>query len=151
MARLTVNQIDEKFEACVNMIISAQSFYKSSSGSAKDFIETTIGAAIFYLPAGKAQCWSGMVSESLAKNSSLDKVVEHQYPRKISAKNLLAVDWNKVDNPIEELKNLYYTKYGRFNYVTKEENSKLRAFQKEGVFVTPEEAYTKCNIQLVKG
>jgi hypothetical protein len=149
MARLTEAQINEKFEACVNVIISAQPFYKNSSGSAKDFIETTIGAAIFYLPG--ARCWSGMISESLANNPSLKKVVEHEYPRKISAKNLLAVNWENVDNPVEELKNLYYTKYGRFNYVTKEENSKLRVFQKGGIFTTPKESYAKCNIQLVKG
>jgi hypothetical protein len=149
MVKLTVNKRHEKFEALINMIISLQPSYKNSSDSAKDFIETTIGAAIFYLPE-KTQCWSGMISESLVGNRS-EGVIEHEYPRKISAKNLLAVDWTKIDNPVEELKNLYYTKYGRFNYVTKEENSKLRVFQKEGVFVSPEEAYAKCNIQLVNG
>jgi hypothetical protein len=150
MARLTTQQIADKFDACVNMIQDCQARYAVSSESAKHFIETTIGAAIFYLPAGKTTCWSGLVSESIFNDSTLSKVVEHEYPRKIAAKELLSIDWSKFDEPATELKRLYYEKYGRFNYVSKTENTKLREFQKEGTFSDPMTAYAGCNIKLVR-
>ena len=74
------------------------------------------------------------------------RVKEHEYPRKIVGKILLDTPPNSID----ELKTLYLTKYGIWNLVTKAENTLLRKYQKEGVFVSPEISYQSAEIILIK-
>jgi len=112
----------------------------------KRLIETVIGAAIWYLPHGD-KYWTGYISEkaieALRKNNLAKLTKEHQYPRKLSAKEILN---KKMSNNI--LKEMYEEKYAKFNYVTPEENKKIANFQKEDVFVDVETAYKSAGIEL---
>jgi len=81
--------------------------------------------------------------------SKVDKelrVKEHQYPRKISSKEL----FTNPPKSVEELKEMYYNRYGVWNWVTKTENSSLRKYQKDGKFKLPEKSYNDCGIKLIR-
>lgn len=134
----------EKFEVLTEIVNALQPAYVYASQSKKALMETIIGAAIFYMPALKNKCYTGFVSEAV-KAGSGRKVKEHLYPRKVSGRELLSAAPVTVD----KLMNLYFTKYGRYNYVTRKENSRLRPYQKAEVFVSPEDSYRKANIRLV--
>lgn len=45
---------------------------------------------------------------------------------------------------------MYYNKYGIWNLVTKDENNKLRKYQKNGIFENPKQAYNDCGIKLIE-
>ena len=116
--------------------------YKDASEAQKQFFETTIGAAIFYLPTAKVEHFTGMISEEAKRTG--ERVKEHLYPRKWSGQQLLL-------NPPQCLEELVWdvnTKYLTYNYTTKEENSRLRPHQKVGVFVSPEASYEAAGITL---
>ena len=72
---------------------------------------------------------------------------EHQYPRKIAAKELLKAK-NKLAQKEVCLQTLYEEKYAKFNYVTPQENKKISKFQREGVFVDIATAYSLAKIEL---
>jgi hypothetical protein len=112
------------------------------------YCETIVGASVFYLPSDKKTLWSGYISEEALKTG--ERVIEHMYPRRIGGKELLSIDWDCVSDPEDHLRNLYYSKYGRYHFVTKKENTSLRPYQKYGIFTTPEDAYYKCNIKLIQ-
>ena len=134
----------EKFEVLTEIVNALQPAYVNASESKKALMETIIGAAIFYMPALKNKCYTGLVSEAV-KAGSGRKVKEHLYPRKVSGRELLSATPVTAD----KLMNLHFTKYGRYNYVTRKENSRLRPYQKAEVFVSPEDSYRKANIRLV--
>ena len=51
--------------------------------------------------------------------------------------------------PEKILVELYLSKYGKFNYVSKSENKKLIKYQKSEVFSSPEDSYLKAGVTLV--
>jgi hypothetical protein len=134
---------DKKMIVLYNMLCALSPLYISETDEyIKDQYETTIGANLFYQDSSK-KLFSGFISEG---SIASDCVKEHKYPRKMAAKNLL-------ENPpssIEELMHLYYSEYGCYNYVTSVENTKLRPFQKKGVFISPKDSYEKAGINLVR-
>lgn len=149
MPRNSEQDNHNKFRAVVELVRGIQPYYHRADDSGRQLIETTIGAAIFYLPSSKSRLWSGMISESL-KTVDRDKwCADHMYPRKVSAMKLLSTDWNTIEDPVQYLSDLYYNELGRFHYVTKQENARLKRYQDPASFVDPEQAYKLCGITLV--
>jgi len=118
----------------------------------KGLIETLLGAGIWYLPTGK-ELFSGKISKAalseIETNYSLKLVEEHGYPRKVAGKSLFHEHLNELISDSNKLYNLYLDKMGRFNLVLKEENNRLKKFQKTQIFKTEEEAYMSAGIELV--
>lgn len=139
-----MTKTQQKFEAVFNLLVNLKQTYDTSTEYQKEFLSTIVGAAIYYLPTNKLT-FSGKISEKALELPKNKRVKEHEYPRKIVGKILLDTPPNSVD----ELKEVYLTKYGVWNLVTKAENSLLRKYQKEGVFVSPEISYKLAEINLV--
>ena len=149
MPRNTEQDNQNKFRAVVELVRGIQPYYRSADASAQQLIETTIGAAIFYLPSNKSRLWSGMISESLRDLDRSQWCADHMYPRKVSAMKLLGIDWSKIADPAQFLSDLYYSELGRFHYVTKQENARLKHYQDPSRFKDPQQAYKDCGITLV--
>ena len=140
-----MSKTQQKFEAVFNLLVNLKQTYDTSTEYQKEFLSTIIGAAIYYLPTNKLT-FSGKISEKALELPKNKRVKEHEYPRKIVGKILLDTTPNSVD----ELKEVYITKYGVWNLVSKAENTILRKYQKEGVFVSPEISYRLAEIILIK-
>ena len=141
------DRVKNKCRGLLKLIIGIQSFYKSTNDENKRFIETTIGAAIWYLPKNNKILFTGKISKDAIKKK--EKSEDHLYPRKIAAKELLNFDWDKPDDPVNHIASLFMKKYGKFNYVSKTENKKLIKFQKSEIFETSEIAYKKAGVVLI--
>ena len=139
-----MDKTQQKFQSVFNLLVNLKQTYDTSTEYQKEFLSTIVGAAIYYLPTNKLT-FSGKISEKALGLPKNKRVKEHEYPRKIVGKILLDTPPNSVD----ELKQLYVTKYGVWNLVTKAENTLLRKYQKEGVFVSPEISYRLAEINLV--
>jgi len=136
-----------KCEGLLELVCGVQKFYQKANPDACSFIETTIGAAIWYLPKDHDLLFTGYISvEAVTKN---ERSEDHLYPRKIAAKYLLDYDWSNESEPLNHLIDRYLKRFGRYNYVSKTENKKLVKFQRHGVFTTPEDAYEKAGIKLI--
>ena len=126
-------------------------FHPETTPNQRRLIETTIGAAIFYLPHG-AKYWTGQISkgamEAINLNPGATLTKEHQFPRKIAAKEL--INFFRSENKEVSLLALYEVKYGKYNLVTPAENKKVSSEQREGIFENIEMAYKKAGIELVK-
>ena len=144
---MMTEKINSKFLALAEMIKAIQPAYLKSDKAGRDLIETTIGAAIFYLPSSKKKLFSGLISEEAKKNG--ERCKEHMYPRKVSAQRLLTTDWSDVTDSGKHLSDLYHLELGRYNYVTKKENQLLKPHQKIGNFISPEHSYAAVGIKLL--
>lgn len=138
-----IDKTQQKFESVFNLLVNLKQSYDTSTEYQKEFLSTIVGAAIYYLPTNKLT-FSGKISERALGLPKNKRVKEHEYPRKIVGKTLL----DTIPNSVDELKTIYLTKYGIWNLVTKEENTRLRKYQKEGVFVSPEISYQLAEIIL---
>ena len=145
-----------KCEVLANTIVSLQPLYLDDSNDKrqKAYIETLIGAGLWYLSKG---IWTGNISvnalELFLPGSGENKpkyTEDHEYPRKISGMKLLKRDWSGDTDITDSLIELFQGKYGKVNYVTKNENSRLTKFQRADVFISPMDAYEKAGIVLVK-
>lgn len=119
-------------------------YHNLTDTDARSVIETTVGAAIFYLPKSKEKLWTGMISEAALQQNK--RCEDHIYPRKITAIELLT----HVPQSLPQFEQLYWNKYGKYHYVTSEENRMLVKYQKTGEFTSPEEAYESCGIKLIR-
>jgi hypothetical protein len=124
--------------------------------SQRQLIETTVGAAIWYLPQGN-DLWTGKISEaglrahhpaSPGQPRALTK--DHHYPRKLTAARLLSLNWATVSDPAAELLTRYKKEYGTFNLVLKDENRRLMKYQRHRVFEDPAQAYASAGITLLE-
>lgn len=149
MPRNTEQDNQNKFRAVIELVKGIQPYYRIADASGRQLIETTIGASIFYLPSNKSRLWSGMISESLRAIDRSKWCADHMYPRKVSAMKLLTTDWSGIIDPVQYLSDLYYNELGRFHYVTKQENARLKQYQDPQHFVDPVQAYEQCGINLV--
>ena len=136
----------EQCEALLQMIYSAQPLYENAGPETKRLIRSIVGAGLFYLPANKNLHFTGMTSKKAKELGQ--QVQEHETPRSVGAHKILTHNWGKEKNPVDTLVNLYTEKYAKYNYVTQDENQKLRPFQKLEVFKTPEIAYELAGIEL---
>ena len=140
-------KLHNKCVALLKLVEGVQDFYKTSNEDSKRFVETTIGAAIWYLPKNTKLLFTGKISrDAIIKN---ERSEDHLFPRKIAAQEILEFDWEAESDPVGKLCNIYLLKYGRFNYVSKVENKKLIKFQKSSVFTDADTAYAKAKIELV--
>jgi len=149
--------LKEKTEVLSRLIILTKDLYQNGqlTEGQKGFMETMVGAAIFYLPSS-IELYSGYISkralESLQNNPNQTKLVkEHAFPRKMAGHFLYSS--NNQDQITKDgcgLEKLYREKFGKFNLVLKSENNKLKKFQKKGVFVDEETAYAFAEIELVE-
>jgi hypothetical protein len=120
----------------------------------RHYIETILGAALWYLPTSK-ELWTGGISvqalTDFHPNSGVPKprlTEDHEFPRKVSAVELMRRAW-KDNDPSAAMLELYLQKYGRFNYITPTENKILVKFQKAHIFADPASAYASANVRLV--
>ncbi len=147
-----ISSKDRLIERCqiLEKIVESLSVpYKTGSTSdQKAFIETIIGAAIWYLPHNH-EYWTGNISkrakEALIFNRKAKLTKEHQFPRKLAAKELL----NAVDREVPIIE-LYEDIYAKFNLVTPQENKVISQFQRDGIFVDIEGAYSAAGIELIQ-
>jgi hypothetical protein len=120
----------------------------------RHYIETILGAALWYLPTSK-ELWTGKISIQALRDfhprsgSAKPRLTEdHEFPRKVSAVELMQRAW-KDEDPSAAMLELYLKKYGRFNYITPTENKVLVKFQKTHLFADPESAYASANVRLL--
>jgi hypothetical protein len=136
------------------MLISLKELYPDPdvSDDQKKFMETMFGAGIFYLP-DSLENWTGKISEECLNQIRLDKsyspTKEHEYPRKIAATHLLN-NIDKIESGELDLVDFYLNNCGKYNFVTRSENTKLKKHQKFEVFTNPETSYLEANINLVE-
>jgi hypothetical protein len=134
------------------IINSLKDIYKDSNENQKAFVETIIGAAIWYIPKPK-ESWTGKISieaikSFLNKNNKNPKLSEeHDIPRKIAAKELLETDKFLTSEYVEKK---YLSRYCKLHYITPEENKKAIKFQKTDVYRNSNEVYKMANIKLIK-
>ena len=108
----------QKFKAFYALLQAISPAYrKSNDETFQSFIETTLGAAIFYLPGNKELHFSGMISESAKQLKDGTPTKDHYYPRKVSARHLLTTDYS-----LDEVIKLCNEKYLRYHLVTPSEN-----------------------------
>jgi hypothetical protein len=149
-------KLRERCQTLANIVREVSKIYNQdqSSENQKHFIETMIGAALWYLPVVD-ECWSGKISVEAIQSFHPDSnkqpklTSDHEYPRKIAAADLLTRDFDASDDLAENLYLLYKSKYGRINYITPRENKALTQYQRKGVFENPSVSYQKVGIKLI--
>ena len=145
-------KLKERCEVLENLVASIYNVYSDATIDQKRFIQTMLGAAIWYLPHSEIKYWTGNISEqaleNLKQNPKTKLTKEHQFPRKIAAQKILSFFGKKKnwDTPFIEL---YEKEFALFNYVTPTENKKLAKHQTEDKFETIEKAYENANIKLI--
>ena len=140
----------EKCYIIAEIVNRMKDIYNKSNIKQKAFIETIIGASLWYLPK-PIDHWSGFISvgliRSFSKNKNTKKSQEHIIPRKISAKELFQMN---ISLSAEFVKEKYLSRYCKIHYLTQEENIKARNFQKEENYVNSDEVYKKSGIELIE-
>jgi len=109
----------QKIKTLWHIIVAIRSIYEEASPQEKDYIETTIGAALFYLPHPKNECFNGYVSIN-ALNDEINgkKVVsEHIFPRKRAGSRVLKTVFN-----FDDFEKLIKSELRIFMYLTATEN-----------------------------
>ena len=138
--------------ALAEVIISSRDIYNKSEKQQQAFIETMVGAAIWYIPK-PTNAWTGFVSAQALKAFHPESKVlkpklseEHVYPRKVAAR--LLFENKNLDGKL--LYQLFNDQFGRLHYITPDENKAVIQFQKDAIFKLPEEAYKLAKIELLK-
>lgn len=149
-----VNNLTAKAKTLAQLVINTAEQYQQSDDQQKSLLETTVGAAIWYLPSLGHQLFSQKISkralESLENNPETTKLVEeHGTPRKVAGRLLYTQYLEEIKSNPEVLKDLYLTQFGKYNLVLKEENRGLMKHQKVDTFVSEEYAYQQAGIELV--
>lgn len=142
-------KLNERCEVLAKTIKQISPFYKKASKNQRQFLETIIGAAIWYLPKNNREYWTHRISVNAIKNhlKAKPKLTEdHAYPRKLAAEKLLKI---RTISP-EIIIRLYKTKFGLFNLITSEENRKLMPFQRKENYKNWHSAYKRVGIKLLK-
>ena len=110
-----------KLTALHAMTAALQPFYEQASAEEQAYLETVVGAAVFYLPQSvehfdghiSLECLRGCLEEER-------RVKDHIYPRKRAGRHLLTNTFSP-----NELHDLYHHELARFMYLTPSENSKM--------------------------
>lgn len=151
----TETRLAEACDVLAQTVIAMQPLYRTdrTSDYQRGKLETMVGAALWYLPQLSAQLWTGRISiealRALRDRTNLAPTHDHQWPRKVAARELFGLDWDAIDDPIAEIMQRYRTRYGRFNLVLPAENRRLAPFQRSAVFTTPEQAYEAASVRLI--
>jgi len=144
--------LEEKCEVLAEAIIAIRPLYIKSNQRQKALLETTIGAAIWYIPK-PSNAWTGRISVGVLKAFHPDSGIqkpkfseEHVYPRKVTARLLFE---DQSINGVN-LTSLFREKYGRLHFITPDENRFVQPYQRVEVFTTPDAAYAKAGIVLIE-
>jgi hypothetical protein len=144
--------IRDRCKIIADIVNNIREIYRNCNENQKAFIETIIGASIWYVPKPK-DCWSGYISEEAInqfKENGKSKISEeHIIPRKIAAKKLLEINELLTTEYVREI---YLSKYCKLHYITPEENKKAIKFQKANIYDedNPGEVYNRAGIKLIK-
>lgn len=151
---MNIEVLEKRAEVLAKVVACIADLYHDGNldEGQKGLLETLLGAGIWYLPSGK-ELFSGKISkaalEQIATNPNLKLVEEHGFPRKVAGKSLFYEHLEDLKSDHTKLYNLYLDKMGRYNLVLKEENNKLKKFQKTHMFISEEEAYQSAEIELI--
>jgi hypothetical protein len=147
--------LKEKIEILSRGIINTRDDYfgEGVTEKQKGLLETLVGAGIWYLPSS-IELYNGMISEAAFNAIQVDPygtklVEEHGYPRKVAGNRVYNEYFDQITYDGEGLMNLYINNFGRFNLVLKEENNKLKPYQKVSSFTNEEVAYQQAGINLM--
>lgn len=153
-------KLELKCKCLLALVNSIQNYYQSDLDEMqKSYLETVVGAAIWYQPKMGEDLWDGSISIK-ALHQSLNDVnkgqkpklsEDHKFPRKYSAQQLLNGNWCKktYTNDVEGLMKYYIDVAGMFTYVTQSQNKELVKFQKIGKFITPKKTYEKAGVKFL--
>lgn len=151
---MNIEVLEKRAEVLAKVVACIADLYHDGNldEGQKGLLETLLGAGIWYLPSGK-ELFSGKISkaalEQIAINPNIKLVEEHGFPRKVAGKSLFYEHLEDLKSDHTKLYNLYLDKMGRYNLVLKEENNKLKKFQKTHLFISEEEAYQSAGIELI--
>jgi hypothetical protein len=146
------NKIEGRCEILAEMINNIKVIYKTANENQKAFMQTIIGAAIWYMPKPRIY-WTGKISVEaiksfLPQNTEIPKLSEeHDIPRKIAAKQLLEKE--DILTP-EYMKKEFLRKYCKIHYITPNENKKAIKFQRTNIYQESKKVYKNANIKLIK-
>jgi hypothetical protein len=146
------DNIECRCKILAEMINNIKDIYKTANENQKAFIQTIIGAAIWYIPKPKMY-WTGKISVEaiksfLPQNNEIPKLSEeHDIPRKIAAKQLLEKEEILTS---EYVKREYLEKYCKIHYITPNENRRAIKFQKAKIYQESKKVYKDANIKLIK-
>jgi hypothetical protein len=150
-------KLKERCDILADIVESVGPIYRSvtTTEDQKRFIETMIGAALWYLPDPNG-CWTKKATVEAINSHhphSGDQTpkltADHEYPRKIAAADLLAKYLSADTNVREKLLPLYLSRYGGFNYITPRENRALMRYQRTEKVIDPLTVYGKAGVKLV--
>ena len=113
-----------KLTALHAMTEAMRSWYAHASAEEQAYLETVVGAAVFYLPQS-VDHFGGYISLGCLQGCLEDerRVKDHIYPRKRAGRHLLTTSLTAA-----ELHDLYHSELARFMYLTPSENSKMVNF-----------------------
>ena len=113
-----------KLTALHAMTEAMHSWYAQASVEEQAYLETVVGAAVFYLPQS-VDHFGGYISLACLQGCLEDerRVKDHIYPRKRAGRHLLTTSFTAA-----ELHDLYHNELARFMYLTPSENSKMVNF-----------------------
>lgn len=136
------------------LILNNADLYHAAAADEQGLLETLVGAGIWYLP-NTPDLFNGKISqaalEQLRTNPYKTKLVEeHAIPRKVAGKLLFTEYLEDLKMDPAMLVQLYLERFGKYNLVLKEENDRLKKFQRTGVFTNEEEAYANAGITLTE-
>lgn len=117
------------------------------------FLETLVGAGIWYLPSDRRILFNGKISRAALTQLKADPkgtrlVEEHYIPRKVAGRALYKLCSGGKGPDGQALMELYLSRFGRFNYVLKHENSRLAKYQRADKFIDEETAYRMAGIEM---
>lgn len=126
-------EADQRFTSTHQMYVRLHSIYNLFNDVGKKQIETTLGAALFYLPHPVNESWNRLVSirAIIGFKRGLQMVKDHIKPRRIVCRELLS-----LNAPLEYgmFVNKFRDEFSKFSYVTTKENIKLINY--EGDYLT---------------
>lgn len=124
--------IQDKFSACYDIINQLKVIYNQHKNDPeyKNFIETTLGAAIFYLPHG-IDNWNKKISINALYNKVKKGRItkDHMFPRKRAANKVLSMEDNYQD--YNYFKRDYQNQFAKYMILTPDENRLIVNYQKE--------------------
>lgn len=117
---------NSKIEALWTLVNEIKGMYHRADREGKEYIETVIGAAVFYLPHPVNECFNGYCSIRALNNTLKEKrmVKEHLYPRKQAGKDVLEKEYSR-DDFYHNVKDYFRI----FMYLTPDENAATVNFE----------------------
>ena len=155
---MNTKSLNDKINVLTDLIDQTADLYNSESFNAQQrgYMETLIGAGIWYLPSDKKLLYSGKISEraynSLINPLEKTKLVEEhgRVPRKVAGNWLYNKYLNTIRKNPEKLKAIYLDEIGQYNLVLKDENLSIAKFQRSHVFIDEATAYQNAGIKLIE-